>query len=219
MEVVSYYDGEKMTIELDEKLSAAKNAQIYYKKYAKLKASKKEKQAQLEECNSEIEYLKAVAAEISLAENYAEIDAIREEQYSQGFVRINKAEKRNKKTKPSPRRFTLPTGHTVLVGRSNTENDYITFKTAQKGDYWLHTKDIHGSHVLLQMNGEEPSEEDIFGAASIAAWYSKGKDSDNVPVDYVPVKYVKKPAGARPGMVIFTRNRTVWAAPKDPTQK
>ena len=219
IEVISYYDGEKMVIELDEKLSAAKNAQAYYKKYAKLKASKKEKLAQLEECNSEIEYLNAVSAEVSLAENYTEIDAIRDELYTQGFIRINKAEKRNKKIKLQPRRYVLPTGHTVLVGRSNTENDYITFKLAQKGDYWLHTKDIHGCHVILQMNGEEPTEEDIFSAASIAAWYSKGKDSDNVPVDYVPIKYVKKPAGARPGMVIFTKNRTVWTAPRDPEAK
>ena len=104
----------------------------------------------------------------------------------------------------------------MLVGRSNTENDYITFKLAQKGDYWLHTKDIHGSHLILQMNGEEPEEEDIYESAAIAAWYSKGKDSDKVPVDYVPVKYVKKPTGARPGMVVFTNNKTVWVKAEQP---
>ena len=216
VDVISYYDGEKVTIELDEKLSAAKNAQSYYKKYAKLKASKKEKLAQLEESNKEIDYLKTVQAEVSLAENYAEIDAIKEELYTQGFIRINKTEKRNKKAKPQPRKFKLSTGHTVLVGRSNTENDYITFKLAQKGDYWLHTKDIHGSHLILQMNGEEPEEEDIYESAAIAAWYSKGKDSDKVPVDYVPVKYVKKPTGARPGMVVFTNNKTVWVKAEQP---
>ena len=216
VEVISYYDGQKMTIDLDEKLSAAKNAQQYFKKYNKLKSSKKEKLQQLEECRSELEYLQAVSAEVSLAESYAELDAIREELYTQGFIRINKAEKRNKKAKPQPRKFVISTGHTVLVGRSNNENDYITFKLAQKGDYWMHTKDIHGSHLILQLNGEEPAEDDIYEAASIAAWYSKGKDSDNVPVDYVPVRYVKKPAGARPGMVIFTNNRTVWVRPEDP---
>ena len=157
-----------------------------------------------------------MAAEASLAESYAELDAIREELHTQGFIRLNKAEKRNKKIKPQPRKYTLSTGHTVLVGRSNTENDYISFKVAQKGDYWMHTKDIHGSHLVLQMNGEEPEEADIYEAASIAAWYSKGKESDNVPVDYVPIRYVKKPGGARPGMVIFTNNRTVWVRPKDP---
>ena len=219
VELVSYYDGEMMKIDLDEKLSAAKNAQSYFKKYSKLKASKKEKQAQLEECRAEIEYLSEVAADLSVAESYADLEAIREELYTQGFIRVSKAEKRNKKSKPQPRRFSLSTGHTVLVGRSNTENDYITFKLAQKGDYWMHTKDIHGSHLILQMSGEEPAADDIYEAASIAAWYSKGKDSDNVPVDYVPIRYVKKPGGARPGMVIFTNNRTVWVAPKDPEGK
>ena len=216
VDVISYYDGETVTIDLDEKLSASKNAQQYFKKYNKLKSSKKEKLLQLEECRSELEYLQTVAAEASLAESYAELDAIREELHTQGFIRLNKAEKRNKKIKPQPRKYTLSTGHTVLVGRSNTENDYISFKVAQKGDYWMHTKDIHGSHLVLQMNGEEPEEADIYEAASIAAWYSKGKESDNVPVDYVPIRYVKKPGGARPGMVIFTNNKTVWVRPKDP---
>ncbi len=216
VELINYYDGEKIKIELDERLSPAKNAQSYFKKYSKLKTSKKEKLAQLEECKKEIDYLNEVSAEVSLAETYAELDAIREELHSQGFIRISKAEKRNKKAKPQPRKFTLSTGHTVLVGRSNSENDHITFKMAQKGDIWMHTKDIHGSHLILQMNGEEPNEADIYEAAAIAAWYSKGKDSDNVPVDYVPIRYVKKPGGARPGMVIFTNNRTVWIAPKDP---
>ena len=215
-DLYNYYDGENIRIELDEKLSPAKNAQSYFKKYSKLKSSKKEKLLQLDECNKELEYLKTVASESSLAESYSELDMIREELYEQGFIRINKSEKRNKKSKPQPRRFVLSTGHQVLVGRSNTENDYITFKASQKGDYWLHTKDIHGSHLLLQMDGEEPTADDIYEAASIAAWYSKGKDSDNVPVDYVPIKYVKKPGGARPGMVIFTNNRTVWVEPKDP---
>lgn len=218
VEVISYYDGTAVTIELDEKLSAAKNAQAYYRKYAKLKSSKKEKLIQLQECEEELSYLEEVSAQISLAESCAELEAIREELYSQGFIRINKSEKRNKKTKPQPRRFTLDCGKTVLVGRSNTENDYITFRMAQKGDIWMHAKDIHGSHLILQMNGEEPEPEDIYQAAAVAAWYSKGKESDNVPVDYVPIKFVKKPAGARPGMVIFTNNRTVWIAPEDPNK-
>ena len=88
-----------------------------------------------------------------------------------------------------------------------------------KTDYWLHTKDIHGSHVVLFMNGEVPGEDEIYQAAAAAAWFSKGKDSQNVPVDYVPLRYVKKPNGAKPGMVIFTNNRTVWVDPKDPEEK
>ena len=90
---------------------------------------------------------------------------------------------------------------------------------AQKTDWWFHTKDIHGSHVILVCGGTDPSPEDMYGAASVAAWFSKARDSQNVPVDYAPARYVKKPAGARPGMVIFTNNGTVWVDPKDPDRE
>lgn len=93
----------------------------------------------------------------------------------------------------------------------------MTLQTASKTDYWFHTKDIPGSHVILLTKGQEPSAEDIYETASIAAYYSKGRMSSNVPVDYVKVRYVKKPSGAKPGMVIFTHNSTVWIDPKDPT--
>ena len=108
---------------------------------------------------------------------------------------------------------------TVLVGRNNKENDILTLKTAGNKDLWLHTKDIPGSHVIVQCGGAQPDEAAIFEAAAIAAYHSKARGSENVPVDYVPVKYVKKPAGAKPGMVIFTNNRTVWVNPKLPEAK
>ena len=112
-------------------------------------------------------------------------------------------------------KYRLSGGMTCLVGRNNKENDYLTFKLSNKGDLWLHTKDIPGSHVLIQTGGEQVSEEDIFEAAGIAAFHSKASDSENVPVDYVPIRYVKKPQGAKPGMVIFTNNRTVYTNPKE----
>ncbi|MBR5756784.1 MAG: NFACT family protein, partial [Firmicutes bacterium] len=214
--VISYYDGTELSIELDEKISAAKNAQNYYKKYAKLKSSKKEKENQLAECEKDIDYLSSVQALAQAARSAEEIDSLREELHEQGYIRAVSGAKRRKKEKPSPRRYVLPSGLEVLVGRNNTENDYITFKLGQKTDWWFHTKDIHGSHVLLVCNGTDPSPEDMYGAASIAAWYSKGRDSQNVPVDYAPVRFVKKPNGAKPGMVIFTNNGTVWVDPKDP---
>lgn len=99
------------------------------------------------------------------------------------------------------------------MGRNNKENDILTLKTAGKGDLWLHTKDIPGSHVIVKTGGEELSEKALFEAASIAAYHSKGRTSENVPVDYVPVRYVKKPSGAKPGMVIFTNNKTLWVNP------
>ena len=104
----------------------------------------------------------------------------------------------------------------MLVGRNNKENDYLTLKLAGNKDMWLHTKDIPGSHVIVQCGGAELSEQDIFEAAAIAAYHSKARTSENVPVDYVPVRNVKKPAGAKPGMVIFTGNRTVWVNPALP---
>ncbi len=107
----------------------------------------------------------------------------------------------------------------VLVGRNNKENDILTFKTASKGDIWMHTKDIPGSHVIVKTGGltaEELGEELVWEAAAIAAYHSKARTSENVAVDYVPIRYVKKPAGAKPGMVIFTNNRTVYVSPKLP---
>ena len=105
---------------------------------------------------------------------------------------------------------------TVLVGRNNKENDILTLKTASSKDTWFHTKDIPGSHVILQNGGAELDEETIFATAAIAAYHSKGRTSENVPVDYVQVKNIKKPSGAKPGMVIFTGNRTVWVNPSLP---
>ena len=218
IKVISYYDGSEVEIALDEKLSAAKNAQQYYKKYAKLKSSAKEKLIQLEACDKDIAYLESVKEMIKLTSTYEELDLIREELADQGYLRTRTASQRNRKIKPKPRRFKLTTGYEVVVGRSNSENDYITFKLGGKTDYWFHTKDIHGSHLVLFTNGEEPDADTIYEAASIAAFYSQGKESENVPVDYVPLRYVKKPNGAKPGMVIFTNNRTVWINPKNPEE-
>ena len=219
--VTSYYDGQPVTIELDERFSPARNAQNYYKKYAKAKTGKKEKLIQLEECEKDIEYLSTIRDQISLCATYEEIGLIRDELIREGYLRGRQDKDRKKaaKAKPKPRRFMLPCGKEIAVGRNNAENDYITFKIGGKTDYWLHTKDIHGSHVVLFMNGETPGEAEIYQAAAAAAWFSKGKESQNVPVDYVPLRYVKKPAGAKPGMVIFTNNRTVWVDPKNPEAK
>ena len=104
----------------------------------------------------------------------------------------------------------------MLVGRNNKENDWLTLKKASSSDIWFHTKDIHGSHAVLLLDGSEPSEEDLFEAASIAAFHSKASGSENVPVDYTKVRYVKKPNGAKPGMVIFTHNRTLYVHPRLP---
>ncbi len=211
--VVNYYDNSQVTIPLDPRFTPAKNAQHYYKRYGKAMTAIKEKQIQLEETGSEIAYLESVLTYLQNTDKVEEIEALRGELVETGYVRRRKQQFKEKKYKAQPHRYVVDGGFTVLVGRNNRENDILTLKTAAKTDLWLHTKDIPGSHVIVQSGGAELSEKAIFQAAAIAAWHSKGRDSENVPVDYVKVRYVKKPAGAKPGMVIFTNNRTVWVNP------
>ena len=211
--VVNYYDNSEVTIPLDPRFTPAKNAQHYYKRYGKAMTAIKEKQIQLDETGAEIEYLESVLTYLQNTDKIDEIEALRGELVETGYVRRRKQQFKEKKYKAQPHKYIIDGGFTVLVGRNNRENDILTLKTAAKTDLWLHTKDIPGSHVIVQCGGAELSEKAIFQAAAIAAWHSKGRDSENVPVDYVKVRYVKKPAGAKPGMVIFTNNRTVWVNP------
>lgn len=212
--VQNYYDNSKLTIPLDERFSPAKNAQRYFKKYGKSKTAVKEKKIQLAETDVDIEYLESVLNYVNNATGYEEIEALREELCEMGYLRHRKATGKPVKRKPDPLEYTTSDGFRVLAGRNNKENDFLTFKMAGKQDFWFHTKDIPGSHVILFTDGREISEKSIFEAASIAAWHSKGRESENVPVDYTKARHVKKPSGAKPGMVIFTDNRTVYANPK-----
>lgn len=216
--VTNYYDGSQVTIKLDPRFTPSKNAQQYFKKYGKSKTAIKEKQHQLEANDEEIKYLDSVLSYLENSENVDEIDALRKELEETGYLRKRKVPGgfKEKKYKAEPYRYTLPNGMTVLVGRNNKENDILTLKTASPKDTWFHTKDIPGSHVILQNGNIEPDAETIYAAASIAAYHSKARASENVPVDYVDVKHVKKPNGAKPGMVIFTGNGTVWVNPKLP---
>ena len=216
--VLNYYDGSQVTIPLDERFNGAKNAQQYFKKYGKSKTAIKEKQLQLEANEEEIKYLDSVLSYLENSEKVEELDELRKELEETGYLRKRKIPGgfKEKKFKADPYKYTLKNGMTVLVGRNNKENDILTLKTASSKDTWFHTKDIPGSHVILQNGGAELDEETIFATAAIAAYHSKGRTSENVPVDYVQVKNIKKPSGAKPGMVIFTGNRTVWVNPSLP---
>lgn len=218
VEVTNYYDGSTLTIPLDVKLSPSKNAQHYFKKYGKSKTAIKEKQIQLDENEAEIKYLESVLSFLENTDDVAEIESIRAELVETGYIRRRRQAGgfKEKNYKPVPYRYTLSNGMSVLVGRNNKENDILTFKTAGNKDLWLHTKDIPGPHVIVQSGGAELDEEAVWEAAAIAAYHSKARTSENVPVDYVQIKYVKKPAGAKPGMVIFTNNRTVYVNPAVP---
>ena len=216
VKLVNYYDGSEIEIPLDTRFSASKNAQIYFKKYGKSKTAIKEKTSQLKETQADIDYLDSVLSFLDEPENSDDIEAVRAELVEGGYLRPRKLKGKVLKFKPSPHRYKSPSGFDILVGRNNKENDLLTLKTASKSDIWLHTKDIPGSHVILKTNGENAAADDIYCAAAIAAWHSKAKSSANVAVDYVPVRYVKKPSGAKPGMVIFTNNHTVYIDPALP---
>ena len=214
--VTNYYDGNPLEIKLDPKYSPSKNAQRYFKKYGKAKTAVKEKKLQMEETAQEILYLESVVSFLENASTVEEVDTIRDELVEAGFLKRKKTNGVKKKGKAKPFQYTTNDGLRVLAGHNNKENDYLTFKMAGPKDYWFHTKDIPGSHIIAFTEGRELTETDIFNAAAIAAYHSKGRSSENVPVDYTQVRYVKKPAGAKPGMVIFTHNRTVYVTPKAP---
>lgn len=139
---------------------------------------------------------------------------IREELIDSGYIRVNRS-KRQKPTKSAPDRYVSSDGYEILVGKNNRQNDELTLKTAEKTDIWFHTKDIPGSHVIIRANGETPPEQTYIEAAFLAAKNSKAAASRAVAVDYTPVKYVKKPSGAKPGMVIYTTNKTIFADPQN----
>ena len=225
VKVVNYYDGSEIEIPLDEKISAAANAQKYFKKYSKARTAIHEKQAQLEDNDRDIEYLESVIQSIEAADSVPLLESIRDELEQTGYARRRQkaAQRKKKNRRPEPLRYSLSDGTDVLVGRNNMDNDWLTMKFASKTDVWMHTKDIPGSHVIIRLddgrNVNDLPAELIYEAASIAAFHSKASGSDNVPVDYVPVRYVKKPNGAKPGMVIFTHNQTVYVTPTLPDPK
>nr|MBP6492507.1 NFACT family protein [Clostridia bacterium] len=197
VEVLNYYDNEMISIPLDPRFSATQNAQRYYKRYGKAKTAITEKKIQLNETNSDIAYLESVLSYAEKAVTVEEIEELRLELIEGGYLKRRKNNFKPSKSKPTPYQYTTSDGFRVLVGRNNKENDILTFKTASGKDYWFHTKDIPGSHVILFTEGKGLTETAIFEAAGLAAYHSKGRESENVPVDYTQVRHVKKPNGAK----------------------
>lgn len=217
--VLNYYDGKQVEILLDKRLTPAQNAQAYYKKYNKSKRTVLEKNRMLTETQAENDYLNSVLVFLDITRDPAVMETIREELTETGYLRGKKepqGKSAKKKGKALPFRYVTDDGFVVLAGRNNNENDDITFKQSQRNDLWFHTKDIHGAHVVLKVEGKEPTDNAIRQAAAIAAFHSKGKDSDNVPVDYTRIRYVKKPQGAKPGKCIYTEQKTIYITPEVP---
>ncbi|MDP4143240.1 MAG: NFACT RNA binding domain-containing protein [Bacillota bacterium] len=215
--VYNYYseNGDNMTIPLNEHKTPSENIQSYFKKYNKLKKSEEMATIQLDSTKDEIEYLQSVLTNIQNADKYEEIEEIKKELIDTGYIKYGKSSKKGKKDKPTkPLHFKSSDDIDIYVGKNNLQNDFLTLKFADKRDIWMHTKNIPGSHVIVKnMNGKIP-DSTLLEAAALAAFYSKAKNSSNVPVDYTEVKNVKKPSGAKPGMVIYTTNKTILTEPK-----
>ena len=212
----NYYDENcaDVDIPLDVRLSPQENAARYFKQYAKAKTAEKYLTAQLQRGREELQYLESVLQELSQAETEQEFNEIRRELQETNYLKKSSGGKKELKRAFAPRTFKTSSGLEVLVGRSNVQNDQLT-KKADKRDYWFHTQHIHGSHVILRCAGLTPSDDDLREAAMLASYFSQAKESSSVPVDYCPVKFVKKPAGARPGMVTYDNYRTLYVTPEE----
>lgn len=221
-EVVNYYSDEMETVKipLDIKLSASQNAAKYFKKYNKLKKAKEILTVQLRESADSLAYLETVETAIDLAENERDVAEIKAELTASGYiskVKNTNDKKPQKKAEIVPLKFITSGGHTVLCGKNNAQNDFITTKLAEKWDWWFHVKNKPGSHVVMVCEeGEDPDASEFTEAAQIAAYYSSLRESENVAVDYTLAKNVKKPGGSAPGHVVYYTNYTAYVDPKKP---
>lgn len=214
-ELINFYepDAPKVTIELDPTLSPAKNAQRYFKKYNKLKTSRKWNQEQIEKAREENHYLESVLVQLENA-SLRDIEQIRDELIEEGWLkRPAKKKKPRKKEEPAPFKATATDGTAILIGKNNKQNDYLTHRLASASNIWLHTKEIPGSHVVIRSH--TASEQTLMEAAMLAAYFSKARESSQVPVDYTQIKHVKKPSGARPGFVTYDHQQTIYVTPRE----
>ena len=220
-----YNNNELIKIPLDKKYSPQYNAKRYYKKYSKLKNALEIVSTQKSETINEIKYIESTIYELETCKDISDVQEIYDE-ISENDIFKNSFSKKNifkKKSSKKPKKMTTNKfvsfnplkfnidGYTIYVGRNNKENDYLTNKFANKNDIWFHTKEIHGSHVILKTNpNEQVPENIIYEAAKLAANHSKAKSSSNIPVDYCLVQYVKKVPGNKPGLVIYRNNKTIY---------
>ncbi|WLR53487.1 NFACT RNA binding domain-containing protein [Mesobacillus subterraneus] len=214
--VVNYYDedGASITIPLEQRKTPSENAQRYFTKYQKAKKSVNIVKEQIEIARAEVTYFDSLLQQVEAA-SPKDIEEIREELIEGGYIRARqkKGNKNKQNLKPLLEKYSSSDGTELLVGKNNKQNDYLTNKVAARDEIWLHTKDIPGSHVVIR--SKEPSEETILEAAQIAAYFSKARNSSSVPVDFTKVRHVKKPAGAKPGFVIYDQQQTVYVTPDE----
>lgn len=215
LRTVDFYDpeGVEIDIKLDPLLTPQQNAAKYYKEYNKAKTAESVLALQIQKGEADLEYLESVLAAIPRAEGERDLQEIRQELIDTGFARRpKKAKAREKRVSAKPMEFRSSAGLRISVGKNNTQNDLLTTKQAGRGDIWLHTQKIHGSHVILWCEGKELDSKSLEEAAVLAAYFSQAQQGSKVPVDYTPVKYVKKPAGSKPGMVVYTTYQTAYVS-------
>lgn len=214
--VINFYDesSPEITVELDIRKTPSQNAQYYYSEYKKCVTAEEKLAVQIKKGEEELQYLDSVFDALTRADSENDIIQLRLELREQGYIKSG-----GNKTKPPkalpPIEYKSSDGYTILVGRNNHQNDRLSLKFAEKSDIWLHTQSITGSHVIIVTDGEIPPDKTIEEAAVIAAFNSKGRNSDLVPVDYCLARYVKKPSGAKPGKVIFTNYKTAFVKPDE----
>lgn len=213
VELLNYYEeNTPITITLNPALTPNRNAQKYFQKYQKLKNAVKLIYDQIAEAKDEIAYLESILAQLEIA-GPMDIEVIKEELVASGYLKQKRAKKNRKHAPSKPERFIASDGTEILVGKNNLQNDQLTLKQARKSDIWLHAKNIPGSHVIIK--NDQPSEETLLEAAELAAYFSKFRQSAQVPVDYVAVKHIHKPNGAKPGFVIYENQKTLFVTPEE----
>ncbi|MBQ9096908.1 MAG: NFACT family protein [Clostridia bacterium] len=214
----NFYDENLPEIEipLDANLSPAKNASKFYAKYNKLKSTAIHAARQLEITNSDIEYLMSVESSIDTCENMRDIAEIRRELEAGGYIKAQKNSEKPKKDETIVlNKFISSDGFEIYVGKTSRQNDYLTMKFARSRDIWMHTKNIPGSHTVIITGGKDVPDRTLEEAANLAAYYSKARQSSGVAVDYTEIKNVKKPSGAKPGMVIYEEYYTIYVTPDE----
>jgi len=212
--VINYYDSEQkeIIIPLDPKLNVSQNSQKFFKRYNKLKTAEEELQKLIEISLSEIQYLENILYSIEACETIDDLDEIYNELMAEGIMKRSKV-KKTKEYKPEFMTYISSEEHEILVGKNNLQNDMLTFKIGKKDDYWFHAKNMPGSHVIIRTNGDELTDDEYVEAARIAAYYSKGKNSGAVEIDYTKKSNVKKPPNAKPGFVIYDTNYSMLVKP------
>lgn len=217
-EVQNYYQDDTpfIKITLDAQLTPSQNAQRYYTKYNKAKTAEIEAAKQIQNAQIDLEYLESTLTAVETADTEADLNAIRSELIAQGYLNRKVNLKKQRQSESRPMRFVSSDGFEIYVGKSNLQNDYLTLKFANSSDLWFHTKNIHGSHTVIKLGiDKDVPKSTITEAAQLAAYYSKGRDSSQVPVDFTQIKNVHKPNGAKPGMVIYDHYNTIYVTPKE----